>query len=252
MKQKSKIDMAEYRDLRETHWSWFQDELLDVFAPLVGPFAVLVYISICRKIKANQAVVQVSLSEIVKMWDAGGFQDTMSKTTVHRAFKLLVNAGLLEVLKPRTNREAAVYGLRSLPKLAEELTAERCDNIAMMLQYQKNRLRGDQKDFHNSLLKSSGKACGKAPLSTEIAGTLEFPKRHSGVPQGNPLLINKEVLKKEHKPPNPRGAGEPDVNPALLPPKTPAAKTVGHVLNRLRSADEDSDRVKRQRTRGRR
>jgi len=252
MKQKHKIDMAEYRDLRETHWSWFQDELLDVFAPLVGPYAVLVYITICRKIKANQAVVQISSRDIAKMWDTGGFQESISKTSALRAVKLLLNAGLLVELQPATKRAAPIYGLRSLPKLAQELTAERCDNLARAFQQQKKRLHLPQKDFHISLLKTSGKACGKAPLSTDVWGPLEVPKRGFRGPQGTSHLINKEVLIKIHKPPLPPASGGTDVDSALFPSHTPAGKDVGQVLNRLRSADEDRDRVKRQRTRGRR
>jgi hypothetical protein len=251
-KVKPKIDMAEYRDLRETHWSWFQDELLDVFAPLVGPLAVLVYISICRKIKANQAVVQISSRDIAKMWDTGGFQQSISKTSVLRALKLLRNAGMLVELQAATKRAAPIYGLRSLPKLAQELTAEQCDNLARVFEQQKKRLHLPQKDLHNSLLKTSGKACGNAPLSTDDWGPLEVPKHAFRGPQGTSHLINKEIHKKEHKPPSPREAGEPDVDSALFPPQPRAGVHLGHVLNRLRSADEDRDRVKRQRTRGRR
>jgi len=196
------------RDLRERNWSWFQNELLDHFAPLIGPYAVAVYLCLCRMLRGNEATAQVSVRQIEAVWQRSGFRASLSRTSVHRSLRLLEQAGMIRLVVAGTPRQPATWGLVSLPELAGSMTVEQCDNLAWQYDAQRGRAEsegvtvGDAK----TLLKSSGKACEETRISTEIPGTLMSPTDISASPVGDKLLINKrKEIKKDNKGPAARG-----------------------------------------------
>lgn len=197
-RRSSKVEFAAskilLRDLRKPGWSWFQNELLDFFAPLIGPYAVVVYLSLCREAsrQRNEAVVEVSLRDLEDVWRRSGLRPALSKTSIHRALRLLVNAGLTPQLNAASNRAPATYGLRSLAELAVELTDAHCDSLALALEHQRQRVSGVPVGNAKKLLKSSGEACGNDPISTSDPGTPGFPTGPLEVSHGNSLLLRKK------------------------------------------------------------
>lgn len=100
------------RDTRDGGWSWFQQELLYFFTPLIGYKAAWLYTSMCHLIpqKIEHPLMDLSMRVISK-------QSSMAVGTVHREMALLTAAGMIEVTKG-DNERASTYRLVSLRKLA--------------------------------------------------------------------------------------------------------------------------------------
>ncbi|HEU5397960.1 MAG TPA: hypothetical protein VFV77_01660 [Gammaproteobacteria bacterium] len=197
------------RDLREAGWFWIQNELIDLFAPLVGPYAVCVYICLCRHSEGRHTTASLSTREIEHIWAARIGRPALSRSSVHRAIRQLVAAGMVRVLSEAGRGRPATYGLVSLPKLARTLTEEQKDHLATMLENTRNRVEDAQPvpegDTEN-LLKTSGKACVKDGLSTEIPGTLPSPTGTKLSPTGT-ASIKKKGIKNKPSPTPPTGRG---------------------------------------------
>jgi hypothetical protein len=75
MKKQTKEETRRLRDHRRPGWFWAENELFDVFQPLIGPMGVSVYLALCRE--ARSGSVKLSLREIQKL--AGVSKDTASR-----------------------------------------------------------------------------------------------------------------------------------------------------------------------------
>lgn len=243
-----KVDLKQgtfyLRDLRETNWGWFQRELFDFFAPLIGPYAVVIYACLCCLTRGSDPTFRISQRDLERTWTRKGFRPALSKTSIQRALRLLLNAGMLIEVDRGSSRQAPTYALVSLRKLAAELEVDGCDNLALVLEYQRQRknaqgassgpvgttpagLGADPNSGRRpakKLRKSSGKACGNDHLSTEIPGPPEVPTDALAVPTGTALLLDKEKHK-EHKPPYPPLSGGRSTSPVQNEgPGTPAGR----------------------------
>ena len=118
------------RDVRKPGWGWFEDELLDIFAPHIGPYAVCVYLCLCRLAKGNNPRIGVSLNDVANLWRAGRHSPSISKSTIRRALILLERAGIVHLISAATNRTPAVYELVSLDRLALTFDADAKANLA--------------------------------------------------------------------------------------------------------------------------
>lgn len=115
MDEDSKIDA---RDRREGGWSWFQQELLYVFTPLIGPDAAWLYTVMCHLIPqaVEDPLFKLTIRTISKY-------TSMSIGTVHRKMALLTALGMIEEIKGERGRPS-LYSLPSLRKLAALGTVE--------------------------------------------------------------------------------------------------------------------------------
>lgn len=178
------------RNMRQAGWFWAHNELVDVFAPLVGPFAIAVYVCLTRRCEGNSAVTQWSLRELERVWlaeDVPGVQRAaLSRSSIARALAQLVAAGMIRVESPATRTRGPVYVLPNLPEVAASLTPELREKLAVRLEQQKDRgvPEGDTFTPVQELLKSGGKASGKVGISTEIPGTHVSPREPQVSPTG--------------------------------------------------------------------
>lgn len=175
------------RDNRRPGWFWAHNELLDAFAPLVGPYGVAVYLCLVRRCEGNSALVRCSLREIEHTWsEPGGNRPALGRSSIARALGQLAAAGMVRVSKAATRRTPAEYLLVDLKEAATALSVT--DRERLVVRLERSRLRsvpeGDSGDFHQTLLKSCGEACGNSPISTEIPGTLESPTGTRECPTG--------------------------------------------------------------------
>lgn len=127
------------RDLREKHWFWIQNEMLDVFAPLIGPYAVGVYLCLARSCEGKRPYATASLRDLEALWRAPGEDSTISRSTISRSLALLVHAGMIQQISPASATAPAEYGLVSLQQLAVNLTPMQRESILAYRRRMRNR-----------------------------------------------------------------------------------------------------------------
>lgn len=121
------------RELREAGWFWAHNELLDVFAPQVGPYAVAVYLCLARGCTGNSPRVQMSLRRIESQWTINGQPTALSRSTIARSLQILLAAGMIAELHAATPSAPAEFGLVSLPKLAVAQTPTQRAKVVLLL-----------------------------------------------------------------------------------------------------------------------
>lgn len=199
MARKPKFELSDtiyLRNMREKGWFWINNELIDIFAPLVGPYAVAVYVCLCRRCEGNSALTQWSQRELVQAWrhetmPAG--RTTLSRTSIQRALSQLVAAGLVRVERAATRSQGAIYALPSLPQLAAQLTPEIAEKLAVRIEISHDRSdceggpQGATSTMSKTLLKSCGETRLEPILSTEFPGPHVAPTGPYVAPQGAPI-----------------------------------------------------------------
>jgi hypothetical protein len=124
MHENQKIDG---RDLRDGGWYWVQQELLNVFVPLIGRDAAWLYQVLCNLIPETIEKPYMELS-VRTMAKAGGYYkpetpNKLSVGAVHRHLETLIAIGMVEK-EARGLGKPPVLKLGSLRKLAALGTAE--------------------------------------------------------------------------------------------------------------------------------
>ncbi len=226
------------RDNRRPGWFWAENELVDVFAPLVGPYALAVFVTILRLCQGNSALVEVSVRDIERAWKHKDFRASLSRSSITRALSQLLAAGLLRLSREGTRSRPAEYLVGDLRDLAASLTVEQRENLLVRLEGQRDRCvpQGDTPNFHSDLRKSCGKACGKDQLSTEIPGTHVSPRGTYVSPTGTLSIKDSKTI---NTPPTPSaGGGEENDSsvPDLRAPKLAWDACLGKVRAHLLAA----------------
>jgi hypothetical protein len=211
-------DAFSLRNTREADWFWLQDELVDDFAPLIGPYAFALYVCLARRSKGNSGLTQWSHRDLEKVWRSQhvrGVRAALSRSSIQRAMTVLLGAGLIVEERAASRSEGAVYALPSLKQLGQTLTAERAEMLAARLEQLRTRLAdadlvvvscGPQ-GATKGMLKTSGKASVKAGISTDSSGPHQVPTEPDVAPVGaTPLFIKEERV--EEYPPTPLEGGE--------------------------------------------
>lgn len=199
------------RDIREKSWLWVDKELVDVFAPLIGPYAFAVYVCLAHHAERNdQARTEpVSIRDLETVWrnEYADARATLSRSSIDRALSQLMAAGMILREKEARGAKPAVYALVSLKHVAERLTPELRENLTVRMEMQ--RMRSDSTVPHGDTvkpLKSSGKACVKDMISTEIPGTQMRPTGTLASPAGDSSIDIREKRREEY-PPTPLAEG---------------------------------------------
>jgi hypothetical protein len=222
-KSSSSPDQIYLRDTREKGWFWVQNELIDVFAPLIGPYAVAVYVCLARKCEGNSALTQWSQRELEKVWqsEVEGAGAALSRTSIRRALAQLVAAGLIVVDRPATRSEGPVYALLSLRQIAAALTPEMAEKLAVRLELARERNQteieeggpvGPTLDMLKTLRKSCGEPCGNDSFSTEIPGPHVGPIDPKVGPTGPPSLLEESKNINTPTPTSPEGRGSDEIS----------------------------------------
>lgn len=184
MARKPKFELSDtiyLRNMREKGWFWINNELIDIFAPLVGPYAVAVYVCLCRRCEGNSALTQWSQRELVQAWrhetmPAG--RTTLSRTSIQRALAQLVAAGLVRVERAATRSQGAIYALPSLPQLATQLTPEIAEKLAVRIElsHERSECEGGPVGATSTMSKTLLKSCGETRLEPNLS--TDFPGPH--------------------------------------------------------------------------
>ena len=78
----------EVRDIRQRGWSWFDNAVIDHFGPLVGAYAIAVYMALVRHSDSDTQTCYPSLEALAK-------ELKISRNTVKRAIAMLCGCGLI-------------------------------------------------------------------------------------------------------------------------------------------------------------
>lgn len=171
-------------------WFWLYNELLDVYLPLIGEYAFILYMALARKTNGRESVVQVSYRDLAK------FLNT-SRSSVQRAMQVIIAAGLVVMEPPSKREEAPIYTLTNVPKLAAALDDQFKENLRAMRDALKTRPKkvvspyGDTQPLLKYPSKSSEYPVENHHISTETPGTGVSPLTGTGV---SPLYGDSSTL----------------------------------------------------------
>jgi hypothetical protein len=91
MERTMQLQFSEIRDKRQKEWFWLDNALLDEYARLIGPNAVLVYIALSRHADNDEQTCWPSMETIAE--EIG----IKSRNTVAKGIKTLQKFGMIEV-----------------------------------------------------------------------------------------------------------------------------------------------------------
>lgn len=198
-KRKDEAEALYLRDNRKAGWFWAHNELIDVFAPLVGPYGVAVYVALVSRCKGNSAVVECSVRELENLWldpACKGSRPALGRSSISRALSQLAAAGMIRVSREATRSRGAEYLLVDLPDLYRRLAPTDRERLVSRLEGLRDRSvpEGDTQEIHQPLLKSSGKACVNPQFSTEIPGTHVSPTGTDVSPTGTLSIKDSKTI----------------------------------------------------------
>lgn len=98
------------RDQRRPGWCWAENELLDVFLPLIGPNGVTLYMTMCRHARGSE----VKDRGLRELGDLAG----MSKDSVQRSLVKMCALGMVGERRDGKAKTRASYDLLDLKDLA--------------------------------------------------------------------------------------------------------------------------------------
>jgi len=101
-------DALEIRDIRDGGWFWADNELIDKYGKIIGPYGIAVYMGLARY--ANNNKCWPSLKTIAKNIGT-------SRPTVKKAIDKLQATGLITVLRRRTSEGDSDTNLYTLEKI---------------------------------------------------------------------------------------------------------------------------------------
>lgn len=192
------------RDRRKPRHFWADNELLDVFGPLIGPFGVLTYMVLARHTASG-----LYETKALPLRDLAS-ETGLSKDTVKRAIDQLVDAGLVRVAREKA-KTAAIYELFDVKDLAAALSVSEGDRLKAALEIRNCRPRR-QPVAHGDTqapMKKSGKAGGKLFFSSATPETELSPTAAnlSPKPAKNGVPLNTQETRLQEDPPTPLAGG---------------------------------------------
>ena len=127
-------EKARLRDQRKPGWFWAENELFDVFQPLIGALGVSVYTAMCRE--ARHGEVRLGFREL-------GVLSGVSKDTVARTMIKLVALGMVAEKKGAVKavgsyelldlKDAAAVGLEALKRLLSVSQGDRSSKASKLV-----------------------------------------------------------------------------------------------------------------------
>jgi hypothetical protein len=188
------------RDQRKPGWFWAENELLDVFLPLIGVHAVMVYITLCRNARGSQ--VDKPLRELARL-------SGMSAEWVRRCLQVMVAIGMVGERRgrPKTPVGYDLLDLKETLALGEGELRRRMESV-----HQVDRLTGD-KDVEKpvGVQRKSGKSVhpvdrlGGEPWTNLSTPGLTDLSTQSGQPS---ILLKKTIKLQEETPLPPLQGGD--------------------------------------------
>jgi hypothetical protein len=100
------------RDTRLPGHFWADNEVLDIFGPLLGAYGIAVYMTMCRTAINGTGECRISRRRIAKQLD-------IAVGSAHNALELIVKLSLAKLVQEGTPRTPAIYVLADVKSLCD-------------------------------------------------------------------------------------------------------------------------------------